>query len=234
MNVLVACEESQRVCIEFRKRGHNAFSCDLIPCSGGYPEWHIMGSCEDVMSGFCSFRTMDGSEHSLFKRWDMIIAFPPCTHLAVSGASWFEQKRQDGRQRDAILFFLKFFDVPCEKIAVENPINIISGNYIKKWFPDLCEYYGLPFKATQIIQPYQFGEHARKSTCLWLKGLPKLQPTNIVDPGIILKGGFSVGASSHYATDEQGKILAWNDPRTAVIRSKTFPGIAKAMAEQWG
>jgi hypothetical protein len=148
----------------------------------------------------------------------MIIAFPPCTDLAVSGARHFAKKRADGRQQRSIEFFMQFVNAYCPRVAIENPIGIMSSHYRK---PD------------QIIQPYQFGDHARKSTCLWLKGLPKLKPTDIVDPGEIMRGGFSVGASANYARDENGKIIPWNDPRTAKARSKTFPGIAKAMAEQW-
>jgi hypothetical protein len=166
-------------------------------------------------------------------KWDMIIAFPPCTHLAVSGASWFEEKRKDGRQREAIEFFCQFLYADCEKIAVENPVNIISGDYVRKWFPDLADKYHLPIKPTQHIQPYYFGNEARKNTCLWLKGLPKLKPTKIVSMGTIMPGGESLEAGAYYCRDENGKILAWNDPRTAIIRSKTFPGVAKAMAEQW-
>lgn len=234
MNVLIACEESQRVCIEFRKRGHNAFSCDIMECSGGHPEWHIRGDMLPLLNGRCTFTTMDGAEHTIPDRWDMIIAFPPCTHLAVSGARHFAKKREDGRQREGLEFFLKIFDADCERVCVENPVNIVSGDYSRKWFPDLAERYALPRKPTQKIQPYEFGEHARKTTCLWLKGLPKLVPTKIVDPGEIVGKGFSVGASLDMARNENGKILSWNDPRTGIIRSKTFPGIAKAMAEQWG
>lgn len=217
MRILVACEESQAVTIELRRLGHEAYSCDIIPCSGGHPEWHLQ---QDVTP-------------LLREKWDMIIAFPPCTHLAVSGARHFEKKRADGRQREAIEFFCQFVNADCERIAIENPVGIIGGDYIPKWFPDLAEKYGLPKKPSQIIQPYEYGDHARKTTCLWLKGLPKLQPTNIVDPGEIVGKGFSVGASLDMARDENGKIIAWNDPRTAKIRSKTFPGIARAMAEQW-
>ena len=217
MKILVACEESQAVTKELRRLGHEAYSCDIIPCSGGHPEWHLQ---QDVIP-------------LLKEKWDMIIAFPPCTHLAVSGARHFEGKRADGRQREAIEFFGQFLTADCERIAIENPVGIISGDYIPKWFPDLAEKYGLPKKPTQIIQPYEYGNHARKTTCLWLKGLPMLTPTNIVDPGEIVGKGFSVGASLDMARDENGKIIAWNDPRTARIRSKTFPGIAKAMAEQW-
>lgn len=217
MKILVACEESQRVTVELRKLGHEAYSCDIIPCSGGHPEWHLQ---QDVIP-------------LLNKKWDMIIAFPPCTHLAVSGARHFEAKRADGRQEEAIKFFGAFLTCDCSKVAIENPVGIISGDYIVKWFPQLVEQYGFPIKPTQTIQPYEFGERARKKTCLWLKGLPPLKPTNIVDTGDICGNGYSMGASLWYAKDESGKILSWNDPRTATIRSKTFPGIAKAMAEQW-
>ena len=219
MKVLVACEESQRVCIEFRRLGHEAYSCDILPCSGGHPEWHIQ---DDVL------RHLDG--------WDMIIAFPPCTDLAVSGARHFEKKREDGRQRKSIEFFCQFLELPCKYVSIENPINIISGYYIKKWFPDIAEKYDLPRKPTQIIQPYQFGHPVSKKTCLWLKGLPLLEPTNVVEPEIIHSKGKSGGYSGPlwYVTDENGKIISWNDPRTAIVRSKTFPGVAKAMAEQWG
>ena len=130
-------------------------------------------------------------------------------------------------------FFAKFLEADCEKIAIENPVGIISGDYIPKHFPDLAEKYGFPIKYTQKIQPYEFGDNARKTTCLWLKGLKPLQPTKIVDCGEIVGKGFSVGASLDMARDVNGKIISWNDPRTAKIRSKTFPGIAKAMAEQW-
>jgi hypothetical protein len=218
MKILVACEESQAVTIELRKLGHEAYSCDIVESSGGRPEWHLM---QDVVP-------------LLKEKWDMIIAFPPCTHLAVSGAAHFEKKRKDGRQRESIEFFMQFINADCEKIAVENPVNIISGEYIKKWFPDLYKKYNLPLKPTQTIQPYEFGHEARKKTCLWLKGLPILKPTQIVGMGDVDKTGHSVGASSTFARDENGKILSWNDPRTGKIRSKTFLGIAKAMAEQWG
>ena len=219
MKVLVACEESQRVCMAFRERGHEAYSCDIQECSGGHPEWHIQGDVIAILNGRCSFETADGTTHKIEGKWDLIIAHPPCTDLAVSGARHFARKRADGTQQKSIEFFMEFVNADCEKIAIENPICIMSTEYRK---PD------------QIIQPYQFGHHARKSTCLWLKGIPKLIPTDIVDPGEIDKNGFSRGASLDYATDENGKILPWNDPRTAKARSKTFPGIAKAMAEQWG
>ena len=234
MKVLVACEESQIVCTEFRKLGHEAYSCDIEPCSGGHPEWHIQDDVLPLLNGNCDFKTVNGDIHHLKGKWDMIIAFPPCTHLAVSGAAWFDKKREDGRQEAAIKFFMNVMNADCEKISVENPVNIISGNYIEKYFPELQKKYKFPIKPTQSIQPFQFGDTARKKTCLWLKGLPKLKSTKIVDCGEIVGNGFSVGASADCARNENGKSIAWNDPRTAKARSKTFPGIAKAMAEQWG
>lgn len=246
MKILVACEESQAVTIELRKLGHEAYSCDIIECSGGHPEWHIMQDVLPLLNPSdvplwdgtttirgIEFTTCDGKRHFVYDRWDMIIAFPPCTNLAVSGAAWFEKKRADGRQQEGIEFFCQFLNADCGRVAIENPVGIISGDYITKHFPDLAEKYNLPRKPTQKIQPYEYGDRARKMTCLWLKGLPPLTPTNTVDPGEIKGKGFSVGASSWFARDEEGKILSWNDPRTAKIRSKTFPGIAKAMAEQW-
>lgn len=225
MRVLVACEESQAVCTAFRERGHEAYSCDIQECSGGHPEWHIMGDCLRVLNGSCEFETMDETRHEIKGEWDLIIAHPPCTYLTVAGNSWFNVGKYGKKavkriadRKEAVEFFMTFVNAKCDKIAIENPIGIMSTHYQK---PD------------QIIQPYFFGDHARKSTCLWLKGLPRLVPTNIVDPGEITKYGQSVGASANYARDENGKILSWNDPRTAKIRSKTFPGIAKAMAEQW-
>lgn len=210
MKILVACEESQAVTIELRKLGHEAYSCDIEPCSGGHPEWHLQ---QDVIP-------------LLKEKWDMIIAFPPCTYLTVAGNRWFNVEKYGEKairrlkeREKAIEFFMMFANADCEKIAIENPVGIISTIWRKP---------------NQIIQPYEFGERARKKTCLWLKGLPLLKPTNIVSMGEILDGGYSVGASAHYARDENGKIIPWNDPRTAIIRSKTFPGIAKAMAQQWG
>ena len=218
MNVLVACEESQRVCIAFRDRGHRAFSCDIEPCSGGHPEWHIQGDVLPLLNGGCTFYTMDGSRHEQGGRWDLIIAFPPCTHLAVSGARWFLEKQKDFRQQKAVAFFMHFVLANCDRIAVENPIGIMSNIYRK---PD------------QIIQPYDFGHPIRKATCLWLKNLPGLKPTQTVETKLD-EHGFSIGGALRYATDENGKIISWNDPRTAKERSKTFPGIAAAMADQWG
>ena len=184
MKILVACEESQAVTIELRKLGHEAYSCDIIECSVGHPEWHLQQDVTPLLG----------------QAWDMIVAFPPCTDLAVSGARWFEEKRKDGRQQASIDFFMQFANADCPMIAIENPIGIMSNIWRK---PD------------QIIQPWQFGHGETKATCLWLKGLPMLIPTNIVD-------------------GREQRI--WRMPPNADrarLRSKTFPGIAKAMAMQW-
>ncbi len=208
MRVLVACEESQAVTVELRTLGHEAYSCDIQPCSGGHPEWHLQVDALELLK----------------MRWDMILAFPPCTYLTVAGNRWFDVGRYGNAARlrekeraKAAEFFVTFLRAECPRVAVENPVGVMSRLYRK---PD------------QIIQPYEFGHSARKKTCLWLKGLPALKPTKIVDPGEIYNGGYSVGASAHYAT-KNGKTLRWNDPETAKTRSKTFPGIARAMAEQW-
>lgn len=244
MKILIACEESQAVCNAFREKGHEAYSCDIIECSGGHPEWHIKEDVSSLLNpdivsrsdcqywGFY-FKTSDGVGHKIKGRWDMIIAFPPCTHLAVSGARHFEKKRADGRQREGIEFFTKFLNADCEKVAIENPIGIISGDYIPKWFPDLAEIYNLPIKPSQIIQPYEYGHPAKKTTCLWLKGLPLLKPTNIVEPDLVhytCKNGKKVTFSKDYCFS-----FDWNDATDrSKKRSKTYEGIAKAMAEQWG
>lgn len=216
--VLVACEESQEVCKAFRARGHEAYSCDVLEPSGGHPEWHILGDALEAIRGG-EIMTMDGVVHDVGK-WDLLIAHPPCTYLTVSGNRWFNVERYGDRalerlksRKEAAEFFMAFINADVPRICVENPVGYMSTHYRK---PD-C-----------IVQPYQFGHPARKTTCLWLKNLPPLIP------GEILPGGYSVGASANYATDENGKILRWNDPRTAKARSKTYPGIAKAMAEQWG
>ena len=151
MKILVACEESQAVCKAFRARGHEAYSCDVLPSSGGHPEWHLPMNVIPLLS----------------RQWDMIIAFPPCTHLASSGARWFAEKRADGRQQQGIDFFMRFINLDCLRVAIENPVGIMSTVYRK---PD------------QIIQPWQFGHPESKATCLWLKGLPKLLPTKVAPP----------------------------------------------------
>ena len=223
MNVLVACEESQRVCIAFREKGHNAFSCDIEPCSGGHPEWHIQGDVLPLLNGRCEFRTADGTNHHIGGKWDMIIAFPPCTHLCSAGQHWFTRGLKDPCLRDeAADFFMAFANADCDKIAIENPIGIMSTRYRK---PD-CK-----------VHPWQFGHPESKNTCLWLKNLPSLVPTDILEKP---ESGwanqhFTNGRYSSFVNyDERGKVLAWNDPRTAKIRSKTYWGIARAMSEQWG
>jgi len=204
MKILIACEESQAVCKAFRKLGHEAYSCDILDCSGGHPEWHTKG---DVIS-------------LLKKEWDMIVAFPPCTDLAVSGARHFKKKVENGSQQKSIDFFMKFANAGCDKIAIENPISIMSSKWRK---PD------------QIVQPYMFGHEAKKTTCLWLKGLPKLKPTKIVGEGEFVKmGKRKYPKWSHDPVDKGGKKLPYNSKEIKILRSKTFPGIAKAMAEQWG
>lgn len=195
MKVLIACEESQEVCIAFRNIGHEAFSCDIQPCSGGHPEWHIQ---DDVLN-------------YLYLDWDMIIAHPPCTDLAVSGARWFSEKRKNGQQQRSINFFMRFTDLKCPKVVIENPICIMSTLYRK---PD------------QIIQPWQFGHPYTKSTCLWLKNLPLLVPTDIIE-----KPEEGWVNQSFTKDGRYGGFKSFNGSKQ---RSKTFPGIAKAMAEQWG
>ena len=184
MKILIACEESQVVAKAFREKGHVAYSCDILHCSGGHPEWHLFGDVKEI----------------LYEGWDMVLAFPPCTDLCVSGARWFKEKQADGRQQKSIDFFMQFTRLDCPWV-VENPIGIMSTHYRK---PD------------QIIQPWQFGHGETKATCLWLHDLPLLKPTDIV---------------------EGREQRIWKMPPSkdrAKLRSKTYEGIAKAMAEQWG
>jgi len=206
--ILIACEESQAVTIEFRKLGFEAFSCDIQEQSGGYPDWHFKQDIFEVIN----------------LGWDCMIAFPPCTHLAVSGAAWFEQKRKDGRQQEGIDFFLKIANADIKHIAIENPVGIMSKIYRK---PD------------QIINPYYFGDPVPKKTCLWLKNLPPLfHQKNIdlfsdnithVEPEFIIgKRDGKKYSLIHYQTITKDPL------ERGKIRSKTFPGIAKAMATQWG
>lgn len=204
MKVLVACEESQAVCKEFRALGHEAYSCDILPCSGGHPEWHLQQDVTELLK----------------QKWDMIIAFPPCTHLSNAGAAYWKEKQEDGRQQAAIDFFMLFVNADCSKIAIENPVGIMSKKYRK---PD------------QIIQPWQFGDEASKKTCLWLKGLPLLQPTNIVDRGEFYKIYPPAKNGKAYTVPLwYQKLSGLSTEERAKMRSKTFPGIAAAMAEQWG
>lgn len=219
MNVLVACEESQRVVTEFRKLGHNAFSCDIEPCSGGHPEWHILGDVIPIINGDCEFITMDGIEHDIRGVWDLIIAHPPCTYLTAAGACrMYPKAGQRDQERfekamSAKMFFLQLLNANCKKIAIENPR------------PLKCV--GLP-KETQHIQPYQFGEPYSKLTFLWLKGLPMLEPTEIITD---YKPFVSCGTSRNKGNKD--KAGTSRKGGAAKARSKTFEGIAKAMADQW-
>lgn len=203
MKILIACEYSGTVAKAFEKINnfHDVWSCDLLPSESATGK-HYQGNVEDILN----------------ERWDMIIAFPPCTHLAVSGSRYFKQKILDGSQKQGIDFFMLFANHSCPKICIENPVGIMSSKYRK---PD------------QIIQPFQFGHPESKKTCLWLKGLPKLQPTNIL----------TLPESGHWnnqTIDRQnkliidGKWISFNDPRTQKLRGKTYQGIADAMASQWG
>lgn len=221
MRVLVACEESQRVCIAFREKGHEAYSCDIQPCSGGHPEWHIQGDCVGLLNGNCSFFTQDMGIHTITGKWDMIIAHPPCTYLTVTANRWLDTGKYGEKawnriveQRKAIAFFYKFIMADCEKIAIENPLGVLSTAYRE------CD---------QIIQPWQFGDPYEKRTCLWLKGLRKLNPTKIVTPPPRKKFKSCNSLPEWYV--ELARLPKEERSRE---RSKTFPGIAKAMAEQWG
>ncbi len=197
MRVLVACEESQVVTAAFRERGHDAFSCDVLAASGGHPEWHLRRDVRDVLAER--------------QPWDLLIAFPPCDHLAVSGARWFDGKRADGRQAEGIGLFMALANAEVPRVCIENPVGIMSTVWRR---PD------------QIVQPWWFGDEAQKTTCLWLRCLAPLLATEVVGRGEI-------------QVVRSGKRLpAWysNAPRKSrkVVRSRTFPGIAAAMAAQWG
>lgn len=231
MNVLIACEESQAVVTEFRNHGINAFSCDILKCSGGHPEWHINSDVIPLLNGCCTFKTEDGKRYKITNEWDAIIAFPPCTDLAVSGTKYFEVKRNDGRQRKAIEFFCSFFNAKCNHIAIENPVNIIGGKYITKYFPDLCEKFNLPRKPNQRIQPWMFGDNFSKTTCLWLKGLPELHEQNAIKPEIEYLEWVDPKTGKKKKQDKWSAYMKHKD--RGLLRSKTFPGIAKAMGEQW-
>ena len=216
MRILLACEESQVVCKAFRKLGHKAYSCDLLPCSGGHPEWHIQ---DDVTL-------------YLDSRWDMIIAFPPCTFIAGSAVQWlshpedkhlpfedrrphpkYPNRRQD--MEDSIKFVMQLYNSPIPMVAIENPVGLLSSQWRK---PD------------QIIQPWMFGDEATKTTCLWLKGPPNLEPTNIVGKG---ERTFFKSGKSHPKWYADALAKTKTKAERQLIRSKTFPGFANAMAEQW-
>lgn len=224
MKVLVACEESQEVCKAFRAVGHEAYSCDIQKCSGGHPEWHILGDVVPLLNGNVKTVTMGGVNVDIDGQWDLIIAHPPCTDLAVSGARSFAEKQHDFRQQKSCVFFMYFALANCDRIAVENPIGIMSNVYRK---PD------------QIIQPWQFAisdsENVAKSTCLWLKGLPKLKPVHKQQPAIeYVEWIDSKTGKKKRQTAWYYKTRCLGAKERGKAASKTFSGIAKAMAEQWG
>ncbi len=230
MNILVACEESQAVTIELRKLGHEAYSCDIMDCSGGHPEWHIFGDVlkvlnpypiqvakDDVRMGIEFYTNYGQYVHTIWGKWDMIIAFPPCTYLTNAGARhlWKGGVLNEERYAKGLegkKFFMEFFNADCPKIAIENPTP--------------SKIYELP-KPSQIIQPYQFGHPFTKRTQLWLKGLPPLTPTDLVEPE---RTWCPSGSYSGKHADKHRGMFTKDRARN---RSKTFPGIAKAMAEQW-
>ncbi len=220
MNVLIACEESQRVCCAFRNKGHDAFSCDLQTPSGGHPEWHILGDAVALINGYCRFETMDGQFHSVSGKWDLIIAHPPCTYLTKASAVRMRIKGEINKDRykkamEGKELFSQFLNADCPKIAVENPVPM--------------KMVGLP-PCSQIIEPYEFGHPYSKKTCLWLKNLPPLMPTEIiVGSGVVpyVNGGCKNKDGSY-------RRFTGRRERDMKSRSKTFDGIAEAMAEQWG
>ena len=220
MIVLIACECSQVVCKAFREKGHEAFSCDIVECSGGHPEWHIKADVLPLLNGNCDFITSDGQVHFINGKWDLIIAHPPCTRLCTTSQRWLyfgDNKYRSEKireQQKAIVFFMTIVFADCDKIAIENPQGIMSSAFRK---PD-C-----------IYNPYDFlGETECKKTCLWLKGLPPLKPTRLIPlpESERTRGIFK----SHF----NGKVIGWNDPDCAKMRSITPLGVATAMASQWG
>jgi|TARA_B110000208_G_C11761994_1_gene427278 hypothetical protein len=231
MKILVACEESQAITKELRKLGHDAYSCDLLPCSGGYPEWHFNNDVFKVIDKKGG-TLQNGDVVNDGNDWELMIAHPPCTFLAVSGARWYYhpddshlptgQRRPHPRfpnraadKEDAVAFFIKLCEAPIEKIAVENPVGIISTRYRKP---------------NQTIHPWMFGDEASKATCLWLKNLPLIEPTDIVGKGerIVLRSGKSL---PKWYSDALTKSKTPEERRT--LRSKTFKGMAKAIAKQF-
>jgi hypothetical protein len=222
MNVLIACEESQAVCKAFREIGHTAFSCDIQECSGGNPEWHIQDDVMRIINGNCSFQTADTHTHTQCGKWDLIIAHPPCTYLSNAGAcrlfkvidgQCYINRNRFEKGMDARDFFMKFYEADCEHIAIENPTP--------------SSVFRLP-EYTQAIQPYEYGEPYTKRTCLWLKGLPLLRPTEIVEPVCSWVSG---GSKKTDGTPRTNKGMTFRDSKR---KSKTFNGIARAMAQQWG
>lgn len=225
MKVLIACEESQAVCKAFRELGHEAFSCDIIECSGGHPEWHIKDDALKYINGRCSFETCDGKIHTIDEKWDLLIAHPPCTYLSNAGAArLYPQKVLIDAARlknglKAKRFFMNFYNADCDKICVENPVGFMSKAYKKP---------------TQIINPYQFADsisdkenYVTKRTCLWIKGLQPLETNSLPYPNL----------PKRMTKTGKLKSITWEETITkdrARTRSKTFPGIARAMADQWG
>lgn len=224
MNVLVACEESQAVSTAFRSIGHNAFSCDILDCSGGHPEYHIKQDVIPLLDGNCSFHTCNGDLHTIHGNWDLIIAHPPCTYLSRAGERWFDVNRygsnamlRNKNRNSAISFFMHFVDCKCDHVAIENPVGVLSSVFRK---PD------------QIIHPYQFcasvddEDYQLKQTCLWLRGLPLLKITNSFPKPVYEK--YYSQANRCY------KSKSWVlSNKSASVRSKTFQSIACAMAAQW-
>lgn len=233
---LVACEESQRVTIELRNRGWEAYSCDIQEPSGGHPEWHIQGDALEVLNPALiinemndglpdkyegiEFVTADNEYHYFRGQWDLLIAHPPCTFLTITGNRWFnverygdEARERERKREEAARFFMAFIDAQCDHIAVENPIGYMSRAYRK---PD------------QVVQPYWFGDPMRKSTCLWLKGLPKLAPTDMVEPDVY----YYVAANGRIKSDSRARSQCPKEERSR-HRSKTPWGLARAIAEQW-
>lgn len=217
MNILVACEESQTVCKAFRERGHRAFSCDIQESSGGHPEWHIKGDCLPLINGDCEFITEDGKSHQQIGAWDLLIAHPPCTYMSKAGARWMYltagvlNEERYLQALEAKEFFFKFINANCEHIAVENPVPL--------------KIVDLP-KPSCIIQPYEFGEPFSKKTLLWLKNLPPLIPTCVLKEYVPYLPSNTGGA-------KRGQKHTKGIAKNAKESSKTFKGIAKAMAEQW-
>lgn len=231
MKILVACEESQEVTKEMRRLGHEAYSCDIIDCSGGHPEWHIIGDVLPLLNpheikidrsttrqGIEFYTNYGQTKHTICGGWDMIIAFPPCTYMTNASAVRMRVKGQIDPERyakamEAKAFFMRFLTADCPRIAVENPTPL--------------KIVGLP-PYTQAIQPWQHGHPYTKRTCLWLKGLPPLEPTNIIKEGVTpyVNGGCK-DANGNY------RLFQGRKERNPKIRSKTFPGIAAAMADQW-
>lgn len=217
LNILVACEESQAICVAFRNLGHRAFSCDIQRCSGGHPEWHILGDCRDVIDGDCSFRTCDGALHRQQGEWNLIVAHPPCTYMSKAGARWMYPTAGviDPERLRLALEAKSFFDrcrnARCAHIAVENPrpLRVV----------------GLP-KPSQVIQPYQFGEPFSKATCFWLKNLPPLVPTEILSE-------YQPFLPSNITGAKRGQKWSRGVAHNAKEASKTFKGIAEAIARQW-